>query len=67
MLNGHPSKKETFTAPNPRKNCRWRKIIDTAAPPPLDILEDSKGILLPSNQGIKIEPMAALVLISATK
>ena len=67
MLNGHPSETQIFTAPNPRKNRRWRKIIDTAAPPPLDIEEDSKGILLPSNQGIKVAPMGALVLISATK
>jgi glycogen operon protein len=67
MLNGHPSETQIFTAPNPRKNRRWRKIIDTAAPPPLDIEEDSKGILLASNQGIKVSPMGALVLISATK
>jgi glycogen operon protein len=67
MLNGHPSETQTYNAPNPRKNSRWRKIIDTAAPPPLDIQEDTKGILLPSNQGIKVEPMGALVLISATK
>jgi glycogen operon protein len=64
MLNGHPAEAETFTAPNPRKNRRWRKIIDTAAPPPLDIMEDSEGTLLPSNQGIKVEPMGAVVLIS---
>ena len=32
---------------------------------PLDILEESEGILLPSNNGIKVEPMGALVLISA--
>ena len=67
MLNGHHSKVAMFTAPKPRKNRRWRKIIDTAAPPPWDILEESQGILLPSNQGIKVEPMGALVLISAAK
>jgi isoamylase len=67
ILNGNTSKAESFTAPNPRKNRRWRKIIDTAAPPPMDILEDSKGTLLPSNQDIVVEPMGALVLISATK
>jgi glycogen operon protein len=67
MLNGQPSEIETYTAPNPRKNRRWRKIIDTAAPPPLDIMEDSKGILLPTNQGINVEPMGAIVLISATE
>jgi glycogen operon protein len=67
MLNGHPSKTEGFTAPNPRRNRRWKKIIDTAAPPPLDIIEESKGILLPSNKDIKVEPMAAVVLISVLK
>jgi glycogen operon protein len=67
MLNGHPSKMEGFTAPNPRRNRRWRKIIDTAAPPPLDIMEESKGILLPSNKNIKVAPMAAVVLISVLK
>ncbi|MBW2466164.1 MAG: glycogen debranching enzyme, partial [Deltaproteobacteria bacterium] len=66
MLNGRPSETEIFTAPNPRKNRRWRKIIDTAAPPPMDIQEDSKGILLPSNQGITVAPMGAVVLISTT-
>jgi glycogen operon protein len=67
MLNGHPSKMTRFTAPKPRNNSGWRKIIDTAAPPPMDILEESKGILLPSNKNIKIEPMGAMVLISASK
>jgi glycogen operon protein len=67
MLNGHPTETQNFTAPTPRKNRRWRKIIDTAAPPPLDIVGDSQGAILPSNQGIIVEPMGALVLISATK
>ena len=67
MLNGHPTETQIYTAPNPRKNSRWRKIIDTAAPPPLDIIEDSQGAILPSNQGIIVEPMGAIVLISATK
>ncbi|MFC1844002.1 glycogen debranching protein GlgX [Thermodesulfobacteriota bacterium] len=67
MLNGHPTETQIYTAPNPRKNRRWRKIIDTAAPPPLDIMEDSQGAILPSNQGIIVEPMGAIVLISATK
>ena len=65
MLNGDPSEPLTFTAPTPRKNRRWRKIVDTAAPPPMDIQEDSKGTLLPSNMDITLEPMAAVVLISA--
>jgi len=67
ILNGHPTEAQIYTAPKPRKNRRWRKIIDTAAPPPLDIMEDSGGAILPSNQGIIVEPMGALVLISATK
>jgi glycogen operon protein len=67
MLNGDPEKVERFTAPNSRSNRRWRKIIDTAAPPPLDILEESKGILLASNKNIKVEPMGAVVLISASE
>jgi isoamylase len=67
MLNSHPSKAETFTAPKPRNNRSWRKIIDTAAPSPMDILEESKGILLTSPKKIKVEPMAAVVLISASK
>ncbi|KPJ99024.1 MAG: glycogen debranching protein [Desulfobacterales bacterium SG8_35] len=67
MLNGHPSSVKRFTAPIPRNNSRWRKIIDTAAPPPLDILEDAEGIFLPSNKNIKVAPMAAVVLISTSK
>jgi glycogen operon protein len=67
MLNSHTLKAETFAAPKPRNNRIWRKIIDTAAPPPLDIMEESKGLLLASPKKIKVEPMAAVVLISASK
>ena len=67
MLNGHPTETQIYTAPTPRKNRRWRKIVDTAAPPPLDIMEDSQGVILPSNQGIIVEPMGAIVLISTSK
>ena len=66
ILNGHPTAAEIFTAPAPGNNQQWRRIIDTAAPPPLDILEDAKGVLLPANNNIKVEPMAAVVLISDT-
>lgn len=64
MLNGHPSRVEKFTAPNPRNNVRWRKIIATAAPPPKDIVEESRGIILSSNKNIRVEPMGGVVLIS---
>jgi isoamylase len=64
MLNGHHAKTERFTAPNPRSNGRWRKIIDTAAPPPMDILKEEEGVLLASNKNIKVAPMGAVVLIS---
>jgi len=64
MLNSHTSKAESFMAPKPRNNRCWRKIIDTAAPPPLDIIEEAEGTLLPATQKIKVEPMAAVVLIS---
>jgi len=67
MLNSHPAKAQTFTAPKSRRNGNWRKIIDTAAPSPLDILEESEGILLSISQKINVEPMAAVVLISASK
>jgi glycogen operon protein len=67
MLNGDTAEAGMFTAPNPRKNQRWRKIIDTSAPPPLDITEEEKGSILSSNNGIKVAPMGAVVLISATR
>jgi glycogen operon protein len=67
IVNGHPSKVESFSAPNPRNNSRWRRIIDTSAPPPLDILKESQGILLASNNNIKVGPMGAVVLISTSK
>jgi glycogen operon protein len=67
MLNGHPANVERFSAPEARSRNRWRKIIDTAAPPPLDIREESQGILLASNKNIRVEPMGAVVLISAAK
>jgi glycogen operon protein len=64
MLNGSSAKVQTFDAPTPKRNRRWRKIVDTAAPPPLDILEETKSILLPSNHNLEVEPMAGVVLIS---
>ena len=67
MLNGHPSQTAAFTAPSPGKNRQWRKIIDTAAPPPLDIVDDSAGTLLPSSLDISVAPMGAVVLISVTR
>jgi len=67
MINGHPARVENFKAPKPRNKRNWRKIIDTAAPPPLDILDDAKGILLPFHKKIKVEPMGVVVLISTAK
>lgn len=67
MLNGHPAKAEMFTAPKPRSSRIWRKIIDTAAPPPLDIMTEAEAITLASPRKIKVEPMAAVVLISASQ
>ncbi|MGW8160718.1 MAG: glycogen debranching protein GlgX [Desulfobulbales bacterium] len=67
MLNGHRSQVKRFTAPNPRKNLRWRKIIDTAAPPPQDIVDEKEGVILSSNKNIRVEPMGSVVLISAAR
>jgi glycogen operon protein len=64
MLNGHPTEAAQFTVPAPGSRKRWRRTIDTAAPPPQDILAEEDGILLSSSKSVAVEPMAAVVLIS---
>jgi len=64
MLNGHQTETAVFEAPGLSKNRRWKKIIDTAAPTPMDIQEESAADLLPSSKDITVAPMGAVVLIS---
>ncbi len=64
MLNGDQTETAVFEAPGLSKNRRWKKIIDTAAPSPMDIQEESAADLLPGSKDIMVAPMGAVVLIS---
>jgi glycogen operon protein len=64
MLSGHPTETVQFTVPAPGSGKRWRRLIDTAAPPPRDIVAEENSILLSSSKSVSVEPMAAVVLIS---
>jgi glycogen operon protein len=64
MLNGDQTTSITFEAPQLSNNRRWKKIIDTAAPSPMDILEETDTVLLPGNKNIGVAAMGAVVLIS---
>jgi glycogen operon protein len=64
MLNGHQTEDCLFEAPTLNRNRRWKKIIDTAAPSPMDIQDASVADYLPTCKDIKVAAMGAVVLIS---
>jgi glycogen operon protein len=64
MLNGHQTETGVFEAPQLSKSRRWKKIIDTGAPSPMDIQDESAAALLPSCKDIRVAPMGGVVLIS---
>jgi len=64
MLNGDRQKTRLFVIPPARKRRTWRKIIDTAAPPPADIMPEPGGSVLEPKAAVKVAPMGAVVLIS---
>ncbi|MDH5299559.1 MAG: hypothetical protein OEV91_11115, partial [Desulfobulbaceae bacterium] len=53
----------TFTVPELSADRRWLKIIDTAAPPPHDILAEEEGEMLVGRK-VAVGGMGAVVLIS---
>lgn len=64
ILNSHRDTAESFIPPPLEGNRRWRRIIDTAAKSPADILPESEGIPVQENNRITVPPMGAVVLIS---
>jgi glycogen operon protein len=42
----------------------WRRVVDTALAPPLDIVEEAEGIKLTANTAYSLAPFALLILIS---
>ena len=62
MLNGQ-NRPRTFTAPNPPEGCCWRKIIDTGAESPHDIMEIADAPPLQNPKSV-VAGMTAAVLIS---
>ena len=67
MLNGHKHASRTFDVPCPEEYRVWRKIIDTAALPPGDIVAEQEAPPLKGGRKVRVQPMAAVVLISKPK
>jgi isoamylase len=42
----------------------WRRIVDTAAPPPRDIVEPDEGTPIPNQHVLRLQPHSLVVLIS---
>jgi isoamylase len=64
MLNGHRDQPAVFEVPPPPQVQQWLQIIDTAAAPPDDIVDERKGKLLGQGPSVVVAPMAAVVLVS---
>jgi glycogen operon protein len=67
MLNGHKQTSRTFDVPCPEENRVWRKIIDTSDLPPGDIVAEQEALPLKGRRKVRVQPMAAVVLISKPK
>ncbi len=53
-----------FTVPPSPQNKRWRRVIDTAMAPPLDIVGPGEGPDVPAASSYTVAPHSVLVLIS---
>ncbi len=53
-----------FTVPPSPQNKRWRRVIDTAMAPPLDIVGPGEGPDVPAASSFTVAPHSVLVLIS---
>lgn len=63
MLNGSTNTPAVFSVPaSPDKERRWVRIIDTAAPSPLDINLAEQGMSVLAGQNVHIAPMGCMVL-----
>ncbi len=63
IFNGHRHAAEAVELPSSRPGFAWHLVIDTAAEPPADFLEE--GCTLPiTAKTVRIEPMAAMLLAS---
>ena len=63
MMNGNTAEPQRFTPPTTpsRSNSKyWRRIIDTAAPPPEDFMEP--GDIIEAGETIEVQPFGIVVL-----
>ena len=67
MLNGSRHTPQSFIPHRPRHKRTWRRIIDTAAPPPEDILPEEAGEIMAPDNRISVAPMAAVVLVGSRR
>ncbi|MCF6291085.1 MAG: glycogen debranching protein GlgX [Desulfobacterales bacterium] len=67
MLNGSRHAPRSFIPHPPRHKRTWRRIIDTAAAPPADILLEETGEIVAPDSRITVAPMAAVVLIGSRR
>ena len=54
----------TFTIPPSPTGRSWRRLVDTAAPSPRDILPENEGDVVPFGSGISVAPFGLIVLMS---
>jgi glycogen operon protein len=54
----------TFTVPPSPTGRRWRRLIDTAAPPPADILPENEGPPVRPREPLAVAPFGLVVLMS---
>jgi glycogen operon protein len=62
MLNGHRQDPADFEMPALPKGRSWRRIIDSAAAAPDDIMDETQATA--AKETVRVLPMAAVVLIS---
>jgi glycogen operon protein len=54
----------TFVIPSSPNGHAWRRVIDTAARPPEDILEEGTGAVVPAFEGYRAAPFSVVVFIT---
>lgn len=64
MLNGDREDSADFEVPVLPRGRIWRRILDTAAAAPDDIMDEPQGVILTKGKPVLVLPMAAVVLIS---
>jgi glycogen operon protein len=54
----------TFKVPPSPTGRRWRRLVDTTAPSPADVLPEGEGAVVPARTGLTVAPFGLVVLMS---